>query len=464
MSPTSWRPAVAAPPDIEASAEAWQNHPRLQKHLLRFLDSPDPARVLRRYQLALCKHLGSEKLLRVAVHVGAWVALLPLELAAAAPRQGATTPTGTTTTTTSKRKVTATCSSGTLPSPAQLLAQVLRLRGRSTSTDNDDNNNNNNNKNNKNNNNNNNNNNWLKGVLHLVALRLLDVRQKPDATPAQHWAELRRSMPRATWRELRSQLPAMPVGDKSEAKRMAPQMRRVGAQSNREACPDQKNDESHEAREAEMIDVEVGGHTWAGAVLHEAVDATAAALHSQSDVGRALDHQLASNNNNNNSSNHNNNNKHTNNSHNDKAVLRFQLDGTAFSNATLEEQGVCIGNLEQRLVHAVASEAWGALCAIIREAAAALSAPRWKEDFPALGAMLPDEARERLRAGLQGRLRKLLCQGLGDLDLSDEGTAALLQPALAFMRRLFAHGGRPLVEAKAGKQWLRLQSLILCGA
>ncbi|CAE8587166.1 unnamed protein product [Polarella glacialis] len=271
-------------------------------------------------------------------------------------------------------------------------------------------------------------------------------------------------MPRATWRELRSQLPAMPVGDKSEAKRMAPQMRRVGAQSNREACPDQKNDESHEAREAEMIDVEVGGHTWAGAVLHEAVDATAAALHSQSDVGRALDHQLASNNNNNNSSNHNNNNKHTNNSHNDKAVLRFQLDGTAFSNATLEEQGVCIGNLEQRLVHAVASEAWGALCAIIREAAAALSAPRWKEDFPALGAMLPDEARERLRAGLQGRLRKLLCQGLGDLDLSDEGTAALLQPALAFMRRLFAHGGRPLVEAKAGKQWLRLQSLILCGA
>ncbi|CAE8587390.1 unnamed protein product [Polarella glacialis] len=161
-----WRPVVA-PPSIEAATvEDWKSHPRLQKHVQRFLDSPDPGKVLSRYA-AQAQNLNPEKLLRIAVHVGAWVALLPLEQAAAALSS-------------EEEDV-------SQPSPVQVLAEILRLRGRAKISD------------------------WLQGVLHLVALRLQHVRREMHGQGARPWMELRRSMPKIIWRELRSQLPGIPA-------------------------------------------------------------------------------------------------------------------------------------------------------------------------------------------------------------------------------------------------------------
>ena len=166
-----WRPVVAPPSNTNTAVEDWKTHPRLQKHAQRFLDSPDPGRVLSRY-CARAQQLDCEKLLRIAVHVGAWVALLPLEQAAAAPKGEE--------------------ADVSQPSPLQLLAQILRLRGRAKITD------------------------WLQGVLHLVALRLQAVRQKVQGQAAVPWMELRRSMPKAIWRELRTQRPAILDGGETK--------------------------------------------------------------------------------------------------------------------------------------------------------------------------------------------------------------------------------------------------------
>ncbi|CAE8736935.1 unnamed protein product [Polarella glacialis] len=109
-----WRPVVAPPSCGEATVDDWKAHPRLQKHLQRFLDNPDPGRVLSRYS-AQAQNLDRAKLLRIAVHVGAWVALLPLKQAAASPSG-------------EEENV-------SQPSPVQLLAGILRLRGRAKISD-----------------------------------------------------------------------------------------------------------------------------------------------------------------------------------------------------------------------------------------------------------------------------------------------------------------------------------------
>ena len=51
--------------------EAWASNPRLQRHVNRLLASSDPAQVFRRYETSVEQ--------RFAVHVSAWVALLPKE-------------------------------------------------------------------------------------------------------------------------------------------------------------------------------------------------------------------------------------------------------------------------------------------------------------------------------------------------------------------------------------------------
>ncbi|CAE8598209.1 unnamed protein product [Polarella glacialis] len=75
---------------------------------------------------------------------------------------------------------------------------------------------------------------------------------------------------------------------------------------------------------------------------------------------------------------------------------------------------------------------------------------------------MPDDAQERLQVNLQSKLRKLICKGLTYLDISDAGTASQLEPALSFMKLLierFEVRGQ-LEEARAAKQWLRLQGLL----
>ncbi|CAE8598211.1 unnamed protein product [Polarella glacialis] len=75
---------------------------------------------------------------------------------------------------------------------------------------------------------------------------------------------------------------------------------------------------------------------------------------------------------------------------------------------------------------------------------------------------MPEDAQERLQANLQSKLRKLICKGLGYVDLSDVSTVLQLEPALSFMKLLierFKVRGQ-LEEARIAKQWLRLQGLL----
>ncbi|CAE8652449.1 unnamed protein product, partial [Polarella glacialis] len=378
-----WRPVGAPPSNAEVTVEVWKTHPRLQKHVRRFQDSRDPGRVLSRY-VAQAQNVKHEKLLRIAVHVGAWVALLPLEQAVASPSGGE--------------------EDGSRPSPVQLLAQILLLRGRAKITD------------------------WLQGVLHLVALRLQDVRHNVQGKAAVPWMELRRSMPRAIWRELRTQHPAIPVcGESKEQQELADQ----GSLSKRKMPPEQSEiarAKAVEEAESEFLQ-QVGGPG--------TEDLTA------SDFHREI-REFGS----------------------EKAVRRFYRDGAAFCNFTLEERDLHLDSLEDRLVKVVASESWDQVCSLIREAAAALAAPRQKAALKEAAVHMPEDARERLQANLQGRLRKLICQGLGCLDLSDAGTASQLEPALLFMKLLIERckiRGQ-LEEARAAKQWLRLQGLLTAEA
>ncbi|CAE8616217.1 unnamed protein product [Polarella glacialis] len=355
-----WRPVAAPPKNSETRVEDWKKHPRLQKHLQRFLGSPEPGKVLSRYSVQ-AQNLNPDKLLRIAVHVGAWVALLPLDQAA--------TSTPTTATTTA-----AASPSGeegvSQPSPVQLLADILRLRGRAKITD------------------------WLQGVLHLVALRLQDVRREVQGQAARPWVELRRSMPKAIWRELRTQRPAIPrCGESKEQQESADQV----ALLKRKTPPEQGETAGPRA---------------------------------------------------------------------EQAVRRFHRDGAAFSNATLEARALHVDGLEDRLVEAVSSESWDQLCALVREAAAALAAPRQRAVLSEAGAAMLEDAQERLQADLQSKLRKLVCRGLGYLDSSDVGTASLLEPALSVMKLLierFEVRGK-LQEARAAKQWLRLQGILTAEA
>jgi len=128
----------------------------------RFRDHPDQARVLSVYR-GQALSMTPRELMRCACHVASWVALLP-EAIVAQPLAG-----------------------GDAVSPAQLLAELLRLRGRRKISG------------------------WLRGILYLVALRLKEVRKSASPQAAEHWRQLRQSIPRSVWKALRLECPALRV-------------------------------------------------------------------------------------------------------------------------------------------------------------------------------------------------------------------------------------------------------------
>lgn len=135
-----------------AWAKAWRGHPRLRRHVRRFREHPQQAAVLERYRRR-ARALDRAALLRHSCHVGAWVALLPPEAAALPPPGGNI-------------------------SPTQLLARLLRLRGRSRLTP------------------------WLRGILHLVALRIESCTAELSGAAAENWRQLRRSVPSSVWKKV----------------------------------------------------------------------------------------------------------------------------------------------------------------------------------------------------------------------------------------------------------------------
>ncbi|CAE8609130.1 unnamed protein product, partial [Polarella glacialis] len=141
------------PPAPTAPALAWRTHPRLRRHVLKLCDHPEPTAVLQRYRRS-AETFSHAELVRHAVHVAAWVALLPSD-----------TP--------------------VLPRCAELLAFLLRQwqrPGRIVLSP------------------------WLHGTLHLVALRALQLRQL-----CPQWLELKRSIPRRVWKDLCKECPPLPA-------------------------------------------------------------------------------------------------------------------------------------------------------------------------------------------------------------------------------------------------------------
>ncbi|CAE8594091.1 unnamed protein product [Polarella glacialis] len=233
--------------------------------------------------------------------------------------------------------------------------------------------------------------------------------------------ELKRSMPKAIWRELRTQHPAIPTcGESKEAQEPADQVPFLIRKSPPEQIVPAGRPRAVEEAESPMVQ-QCGS------------PATAALPASGNHLGIS---KLGNE--------------------------RFYRDGAAFSNSNLEERALHVDGLEERLVKAAASESWDQVCSLIREAAAALAAPRQKEALNEAPVPMPEDAQERLQANLQVRLRKLICKGLGYLDLSDAGTVLQLEPALSFMKLLIESFKvrSQLEEARAAKQWLRLQGLL----
>lgn len=173
MRPRKRRIAIVAPtPD--GGAEEWRRHPRLRRHVKRFRAKENPEGVLNRYRRKAAGASDQEPPFRDITHVAAWVAGLPLEAAL-------------------------------LPDCARLLSLFLRrhpcgasleeLREEASSDDRL----------------------WLRSTLHLVALRLKELRKEAPGGLAEHWLDLQRGMPRSVWRLLRTSCPAIDtVGKKAE--------------------------------------------------------------------------------------------------------------------------------------------------------------------------------------------------------------------------------------------------------
>ena len=165
MRPQKRRIAAVAPtPD--GGAEEWRRHPRLRRHVTRFRSNKHPEGVLNRYRRRAAGASHREPPFRDMTHVAAWVSGLPSEAAL-------------------------------LPDCARLLSLFLRrhpcgasleeLREEASSDDRL----------------------WLRGTLHLVALRLKELRKETPGGLAEHWLGLQRSMPRSVWRLLRTSCPAI---------------------------------------------------------------------------------------------------------------------------------------------------------------------------------------------------------------------------------------------------------------
>eukprot|EP00933_Yihiella_yeosuensis_P001000 TRINITY_DN10157_c0_g1_i2.p1 TRINITY_DN10157_c0_g1~~TRINITY_DN10157_c0_g1_i2.p1 ORF type:complete len:493 (-),score=96.69 TRINITY_DN10157_c0_g1_i2:145-1623(-) len=389
--PHQWRRSVPPCPTAsvtDATVEAWKEHPRLQKHLQRYRQNSNRAKVLQTYFLQVTK-FDSEQQLRAAVHVAAWVALLPIQEATAIPESDAND--GIT----------------QLFSPAQLLAYILRLRKtRTKMTD------------------------WLIGVLHLVALRLKELRFHPEVKDEEqrHWIELRRSMPKSIWRALRSQTPHIPGSVQAEAaaeplwKQLSTELFEMDAHGppSKEKKLELKSNCGNEIGTFDLLPdtVEVSDNDLKGF------------------------HKYAV-----------------------RASRRFAMTATAFTNSSFDERVCKVQMLELEVEKAINEESWSQLCVLLRDATAALAKPCLKTCIATCSAEQSAEAAQQLLQGdLQIRLRKIVCKSLLLLDLTDEGTVSLLQPALSYLRNLiwnFEQTHQQTIAAtRSGKQWVSLKSLV----
>eukprot|EP00933_Yihiella_yeosuensis_P038967 TRINITY_DN32916_c0_g2_i1.p1 TRINITY_DN32916_c0_g2~~TRINITY_DN32916_c0_g2_i1.p1 ORF type:complete len:658 (+),score=97.27 TRINITY_DN32916_c0_g2_i1:103-2076(+) len=393
MSPV-WRKTVPPPPTATATVVHWKQHPRLQKHLRRFYENADQASVLARYH-SQASNFEPKQLLRATVHVAAWVALLPLHEAT---------------------KCYKTLDGKSQPSPVRLLAEMLKLRGRARVTE------------------------WLRGALHLVALRLreacLGIASNLKAEDLEEWRHLRQSLPKSIWRELRTETPSVPMTidnmDDPEVDQAPSSGKKRDSQqlTNSAAMPETYNDvDNPELDEAPFSEKKQKiQHLTAIQSGHE-VDQMA---HAKSGWT--------------------------------KFVRRFHRQAESFLNSSLEEQADFVRKLESQLKEAVASESWNDLCSLLRDCTAALTKPRQKPAGISSSFFETADANQSCSSDLQSKLRKILFAGFVCLDLADSGTLLMLEPAWSVLRSLISHfeesHASSISEAMSGQQWMRLKSML----
>eukprot|EP00928_Gymnodinium_smaydae_P078036 TRINITY_DN6162_c0_g1_i8.p1 TRINITY_DN6162_c0_g1~~TRINITY_DN6162_c0_g1_i8.p1 ORF type:complete len:498 (-),score=20.16 TRINITY_DN6162_c0_g1_i8:253-1746(-) len=152
----------------EGDAHSWRQHPRLLRHSKTYQGHHDRPGVLLRYYRYVESH-SDDDFLRYAVHVAAWVALLPSKLA------------------------TESMLCGDLElSPVLVLAKyVSLLEGLECSP-------------------------WLHGTLHLVALRLQSMSR---IVPKSHWSILEKALSRTVWEDFRLRCPAVSTKERHSTKR-----------------------------------------------------------------------------------------------------------------------------------------------------------------------------------------------------------------------------------------------------
>ncbi|CAE8605797.1 unnamed protein product, partial [Polarella glacialis] len=135
------------------------------------------------------------------------------------------------------------------------------------------------------------------------------------------WAELRSSMPKAIWRELRNQSPAIPTW--SESKRC---LAAGDLTADPVEFPIVQQDQPQQQQQATI--------TQYSGLASEALTELAWLPEVSELCGR-------------------------------KAARRFQRDAAAFFNAELKERSLRVADLEERFAAAVASKSWDQLCCLI---------------------------------------------------------------------------------------------------
>lgn len=143
-----------------------------------------------------------------------------------------------------------------------------------------------------------------------------------------------------------------------------------------------------------------------------------------------------------------------------KASLLLQRASARWEGvASMSGRAAYVQCLEERLAAACSAEDQRALRAVFRGIVAALAAPRG----PAAcgdGAPLEEEAAERLRRALQGRLRRLALQCLSALDLQDERSWPALARVSGLIQQFERQGALDVSAACSGGQWRRLKALV----
>ncbi|CAE8622877.1 unnamed protein product [Polarella glacialis] len=253
-------------------------------------------------------------------------------------------------------------------------------------------------------------------------------------------------MPRAIWRELRSQCPSLPadlpVPDGQQPRSNKRKLEGRHASIVIQAPAEEAKEEPSENRLADNTSV----------ASLQTIDADVAVQQHGLPVIVEVDQ-----------------------SEGEDPMRRFHANSMMFLNSNPQEQQSRINLWDQQIANAEGP----LLCGLLQQAIAAMSAPRRKHAAVDLGALdeegeeeeepgmpMPQDAIERLKSNVQGKLRRCILQGLSRLQL-DEVTTGLLEPGLSFLKILMdkfsSINGSSMDEARAGKQWMKLHGLVVRG-